>query len=206
MSGWVLLALLFGIGLVGLRLLKVRGAVLKLAAAGLLLGASGYALQGRPDLRGEPRSAAASAELVPLSAARRAFFGEFSGNQHWLLISDSMSRRGDTADAVGILRSAIREHPRDAQLWIGLGNSLVDHARGLNPPAELAFARAAELAPNHPGPNFFLGLAKARSGDREGALRQWHAALVAAPADASWRPLVEDAIAAFSAPNTSGVR
>ena len=50
-------------------------------------------------------------------------------------------------------------------------NALVDHARGLTPPAELAYQRAAELSPSYPAPHFFLGLALARSGDRENALK-----------------------------------
>jgi cytochrome c-type biogenesis protein CcmH/NrfG len=42
----------------------------------------------------------------------------------------------------------------------GLGNALVLHADGMmTPAAELAFQRAAKLAPDHPGPKFFYGLA-----------------------------------------------
>ena len=58
-----------------------------------------------------------------------------------------------------------------------------------------AYARALELAPSHPAPHFFLGLALARSGDREGALAQWQPILATAPANASWRPLIESGIA-----------
>jgi cytochrome c-type biogenesis protein CcmH/NrfG len=49
--------------------------------------------------------------------------------------------------------------------------------------------------PNHPAPRFFYGLALARSGDRAGALALWKGILATAPADASWRPLVEGGIA-----------
>ena len=41
---------------------------------------------------------------------------------------------GDTEEAVGILQNAVNRYPGDEQLWIGLGNALVDHARGLTPP------------------------------------------------------------------------
>ena len=200
MSGWLTLVALLGASLAALRLLRLRGAMLQLAAAALMLGAAGYALQGRPGLAGAPRAAASAPQIIPLSAARHAFFGDFSGTEHWLILSESMARRGDSADAVGILRSAVREHPRDAQLWIGLGNALVDHARVLTPPAELAYARAAELAPGHAAAPFFLGLAMARSGDRAGAVALWRELLADAPADAGWRPLVEDGVAALSRP------
>jgi cytochrome c-type biogenesis protein CcmH len=62
------------------------------------------------------------------------------------------------------LQNAVGKYPGDAQLWIGLGNALVDHAHGLTPPAEFAYKRAAELAPGHPAAPFFYGLALARSG------------------------------------------
>ena len=58
-------------------------------------------------------------------------------------------------------------------MWVGLGNALVDHAGTLTPAGELAYRRAAELAPGHPAPRFFLGLALARSGDRAGAVAMW---------------------------------
>ena len=205
MIGWVILAALIALGLAALWLLGVRGAMFKLAAAALLVGASGYALQGRPGLAGSIHSAAAAKEVIPMTAARQAFFGDFSGSEHWLLMSESMARRGNTADAAGILRSAVREHPRDIELWIGLGNALVDHAGVITPAGEFAFDRAAELAPGHPAPPFFLGVALARSGDRAGAIKLWRQMLADAPADASWRPLVEDAIAALSPPPSGEV-
>jgi cytochrome c-type biogenesis protein CcmH/NrfG len=98
------------------------------------------------------------------------------------------------------LQNAVGKYPGNAQLWIGLGNALVDHAGGLTPASEFAFQRAAELAPGHPAPPFFMGLALARSGDRDGALALWRGVLADAPANAEWRPVVEDAVAALQAP------
>ena len=46
--GWLVLFLLVGASLALLWLLGVRGGLLTASAAALLLGASGYALQGRP--------------------------------------------------------------------------------------------------------------------------------------------------------------
>lgn len=200
MSGWLVLAALAALGLGALRLLGLRGAMLQLAAAALFVGCAGYALQGRPGLAGSPRSSAAAREILPLSGARNVFFGEFTRSGHWLLMSDSMARKGNTADAAGLLRSAVREHPDNVALWVGLGNALVDHSGMLTPAAELAYRRAAELAPGHPAAPFFFGLALARSGDRAGAVAMWRQILSEAPADASWRPLVEDALAALESP------
>lgn len=199
MNGWLILLVLLALGLAAAWLLKLRGAMLQLVAAALLLGAAGYALQGRPGLPGSAAQRATASHVFPLTAARRAFFGEFSGSEHWLIMSESLARGGNTTDAVGLLRSAVREHPGDPALWVGLGNALVDHAGVITPASKLAFQRAGELAPQHPAAPFFEGLALARSGDPDGAIALWRKILADAPADASWRPLVEDAIAALGA-------
>lgn len=200
MSGWIILGLLFVAALVGLRLLGLRGSVLQLSAAALLLGSAGYALQGSPGTPGSPRAARTAEPPIPLTRMRHAFFGQFSGAEPWLRIAEALASRGNTQDAVGAMRSAVREHPGDPALWIGLGNALVDHSKGLTPASEFAFRRAAELAPGHPAPSFFMGLALARSGDREGALKLWQSVLAKAPEDASWRPLVEEAVAVLEPP------
>jgi len=187
--------MLGGITLGVLRLFGLRGAIFQLAGAALLFGAAGYALQGRPGLAGSPRNAAAVRAPLPLTGARRALMGQFNDADRWITIAEGYASRGDTRSAAGVLGSAVRAHPTDAFLWTGFGNALFDHAGSLTPAARLAYARALELAPNHPAPHFFLGLALARSGDRDGALAQWQPILAAAPPGASWSPLVSSGIA-----------
>ena len=191
---WLALAAATTVGL--LWLMKLRGPLLTLAAAAIAFGCAGYAWQGRPDLAGVPRAAGQRAAPLSLAGARVTLMGQFDNADSWLIMSDNFAARGNGMDAVGILRSAVREHPRNLKLWVGLGNALVEHGSGLNPAARLAFANAAALAPLHPAPPFFLGLAEARSGNVAEALRLWRAILANAPADASWRPLVEDAVLA----------
>ena len=200
MTGWLVLTALIAVSLAGLWLARVRGAFLQMSAAALLFGAAGYAVQGHPDLSGAPRIAAQQSAPIPLTNLRHGFFGSFGPTEHWLLLSESYARRGRTAEAAGVLQSAVREHPGDPTLWIGLGNALSDHSGMLTPAAELAFKRAAELAPGHPAPRFFLGLALARSGDPQDAVALWRAILAEAPANAGWRPIVEDAIRAVEQP------
>ena len=196
--GWFVLLLLGVISLGGLWLSGVRGGMLKAVAAALLLGASGYAVQQRASLPGAPAEGNAGREVVPLTEARHAFFGDFSPEESWMRISEALARDGNTEDAVGILRNAVGRYPYDEQLWIGLGNALVDHAHGLTPPAEFAYQRAAEIAPGRPAAPFFYGLALARSGDREAAVEMWRQILAKAQPKASWRPLIEQGVAALS--------
>lgn len=199
MTGWVALALLVALAVAALWVMRVRGAVLQLSVAFLLFGCAGYALQGSPHLPGSPREAgAAAAQALPTAPIRHAFFGQFNGEESWMVIADSFTSQGDTEGAVGVMDQAVHVHPDDYILWVGLGNSLVDHAGVLTPAAEYAYKHAAELAPGYPAPLYFFGLALARSGDRDGAIGAWQHLLASAPADASWRPVVEDSIAALS--------
>ena len=200
MSGWLALLLLIGVTLAAFWLLRVRGAMLQMVGAALLFGAAGYALLGRPGLPSAPRLAEQQQAPIPLTNLRHAFFGRFTPTEHWLLISESLGRRGKTQEAAGILQSAVREHPGDPALWIGLGNAMADHAGTLTPASDLAYRRAIELSPGYPAPRFFYGLALARAGDGYAAITLWRQILAEAPADASWLPLVEDAIAALEGP------
>jgi cytochrome c-type biogenesis protein CcmH len=198
--GWVVLIALIAASLGLLWGLKVRGGLLTASAAALMLGASGYALQGRPDLPGAPAAGEEGRDIFPLTDARHAFFGYFTPAEPWLRMSEALARDGKSEDAIGILQNAVTRYPGDAQLWIALGNALVDHARGLTPPAEFAYQRAAAMAPGHPAAPFFYGLALARSGDRQSAVEIWKRILAKAPKDASWRPLVEQGVATLNAP------
>lgn len=191
--GWLGGGLMAIGGLIALA--GLRGPWPAVAALALALALVGFGLRDWTGRGGQPQPAAKPNESASLVEARGAFLGQFHRTSHWLIISDSYASRGQTQNAATILQSAIRAHPRDYALWLGLGNALTDHAKRLTPAARLAFARSAKLAPSSPAPGYFLGLAKARSGDPEGALADWNKILADAPATASWRPLVEDQIA-----------
>ena len=125
-----------------------------------------------------------------LSTERHSFFGTFTPAERWLIMADSYGRSGDTLEAAQLLQAAVTVHPDDPELWVGLGNALVDHGK-LGPAANFAFYRAIELAPAAPAPRFFLALAMKRSGDRAGARAEWENILAQAPATVSWRPIVQ---------------
>ena len=200
MMGWIALLLLIAASFGALWLLRVRGAMLQLCVAGLMFGAAGYAMLGWPSLPSSFRSAEERQPPIPLTNLRHAFFGRFTPIEHWLVISESLASRGKTQEAAGILQSAVREHPGEPQLWIGLGNALADHAGTLTPASDLAFRRAQELSPDYPAPRFFYGLVLARSGNSKAAAALWQQILDEAPADASWRPVVQDALTALRGP------
>jgi len=175
-------------------LLKLRGSLLTLAAAAIAFGCAGYAVQGIPYLSGTSRAAAARTPPLPLTGARHGLMGQFDSADAWLSMSEALASRGKTQDAANLLRAQVKRHPNDYRLWVGLGNALTDHSRTLSPAARMAFERAIQLAPGYPAPRFFLGLAEARSGNSPEAIRLWQGILADAPAEASWRPMIEDGI------------
>ena len=195
MSGVLILLVVAATTLALLWLRGLRGPLLTMAAAALLFGGAGYALHGRPGLAGSPAHGSDVTRHVPLAKARHVLLGQFTRSERWLILSDSFAARGETEDAVGLVQSGLRAHPDDFALWTGLGNALVDHAGVMTPAAELAYRRAETLAPWSPAPKFFRGLAKLRSGERDAALAEWRTLLAGAPAEAEWRPLVEDGVA-----------
>jgi cytochrome c-type biogenesis protein CcmH len=176
-----------------------RGAIQFLAAA-LLLALAGYSLQGRPQLAGQPKPPPERREVAEseFAATREDMLGRFDRAWYWLNLAEARQRRGDTKAGVDIIRSGLREGPNDADLWVGLGNALVVHADGMmTPAAQLAFGKASQLAPDHPGPRFFYGLALAQGGQFDEAERIWRALLASAPADASYRAPVEERLRAL---------
>ena len=196
--GYVWLGLLALLTLALLWLMKLRGPILTLAAAAIAFACTGYAMQGRPYLAGTPRASADRAPPPPLSGARHALMGQFDAADAWLSMSEALASHGNTEDAANLLRGQVRRHPDDYRLWVGLGNALTDHSRMLTPSARYAYQRAIKLAPGYPAPRFFLGLAEARSGNPEEAIQLWQGILADAPADASWRPMIEDGILLMS--------
>ena len=194
---WALILLLVLL-LVGIlwRFAGFRGAKLQFLCSALLLGLAGYAWQGRPDLQGQPKAKAVTAMREPsaFQQLRGAFLPQFDSAARWLILSDSYMRRGNSGEAVAALRAGLKREPRNMTLWTAMGYALTIHGGGMNQAAELAYRRAAAIAPEHPAPRFFYGLSLAESGSTEEAERVWRSVLAAAPPGASWRPLVAGAI------------
>jgi cytochrome c-type biogenesis protein CcmH len=192
---WVFILLIAGLVFLALvRFLKLPRSGWELVGAALLVGIAGYALQGSPGQPGAPKApvetnATADEALV---AQRQAMGTQFGGGQQWLIIADGLARRGQYGSAAQVLRTAVRKSPRDPDLWVALGNALVGHGDGfISPAAQFAFQRAATLAPQHPGPPFFMGLALAQSGRLVEARAVWAELAARAPAGAPWKADLE---------------
>jgi cytochrome c-type biogenesis protein CcmH/NrfG len=206
--GWFVILIMALLLFVGLwHFAKLEKGPLQFLLAALLLAFAGYAWQGSPSIEGAPRKMEV-AEKQPDSAfmsLRREMFGQFDTADRWLIMAENYRRGGKTQEAAAMIRSALRAHPRNATLWIGYGDALAAHGSNiLSPAAELAFRRAATLAPRHPGPPLFYGIALAQSGDFPRAEREWRRALALAPANASWRPELERQLAMVDKARAAG--
>lgn len=190
MMGWVALA---GIGLAVLAALLALGLPRRLwsfAGAALMLGAAGYALQASPGLPGAPVESGKKAQPDDpmLRDLRSALFGRFTYIDSYFFASDALMRGGDPGKAAKLMLGGVRSSPQDAALWTWLGVTLAEaDGRTMSPAAGLAFRRAVALAPEHPGPRFFYGLAHVRAGQFATARMYWADALKLTPAKAAYR-------------------
>ena len=191
--GWAMM-LVIGVGTAGLLLaFGLRRGMWTMVGAALMLGAVGYALQGSPGLPDDPvRADAQGIEIDPgVTEMRAAMFGRYGDDAMYFTTSDGLQRAGETESAVRLLLGAIRHKGNDAALWTELGTAISAHDGGyVSPAAQLAFRRAAQIAPANPGPPFFAGLAEVRAGDFAAAEPLWTHALALAPPDAGYRPLL----------------
>jgi cytochrome c-type biogenesis protein CcmH/NrfG len=206
--GWVLMAGFAILAAAGLYWFVRRdlGAMQFLAAA-LLLALAGYAWQGHPTMASSPK-APPEHQNVPdndFQALHPDLLGRFDNAWAWTNLADGYQRRGDTQGAAEILQTAVRRHPRDADLWVAYGYALVVHGGNMmSPAAQLAFQRAAAIAPNHPGPRFFYGLALAQGGNYDEAERVWRALLPTIPADSQFRAITQQRLDALAQARANG--
>jgi cytochrome c-type biogenesis protein CcmH/NrfG len=206
--GWLLILGLAAIILIGLwKFGRFDRAALHLLGAALLVALAGYAWQGRPGLSGKPVPPPVRKQLPDSAFAetREDMLGRFDSASAWLTMAESYQRDGDTRGGAEIIQSALKKSPNDPDLWVGLGNALVIHGGGMmTPSAELAFQRASRIAPDHPGPKFFFGLALAQGGKFDEAEQLWRGLLASASADAEWRPMVEERLAMIAQAKAAG--
>ncbi|MEO7814072.1 MAG: cytochrome C biosynthesis protein [Sphingomicrobium sp.] len=185
--GWLWLILIGASALLGLLWAGVSRRLATLIAAGLLFGAAGYAWQQHASMPGHPVTTDVNAiEVDPgLVAFRSAIM---PGSNVELAAADEKLRAGDPTGATQSLLDAIAKRPTDAVLWAGLGSAIAAHDGGQVSPAALsAFRRAMVIAPDAPGPPFFLGLAYVQAGNLDAAKGAWVRTLVLAPRDAPYR-------------------
>ncbi len=113
----------------------------------------------------------------------------------WTVLAPVLARLGRYEDAVGAYRNVITYAGDSAERRADLGEALALVAGGVvTAEAKAEFERAVAQDADEPRANYFLGLAAEQDGRQADAAAIWRILLAKAPADAPWRPLVQDAL------------
>lgn len=199
MMGWIVMVAL---GLATFAALvyfgKIPRGTREAVAAAIVLAAAGYAWQGNPGIAGSPAQQLAdkSRSAEALIQTRSEMDQTFSSARPYLILADAYARDGDYQLAASYIRSGIKRHPQNADLWAGLGLQVMLASEGqMSPPAKFAFDRAKELAPRQPAPDYFVGLAALFEGRIDVAIGLWQGLLDTAPKEAKWKARLESQVA-----------
>ena len=114
----------------------------------------------------------------------------------WNVLAPVLARLGRYDDAVRAYRNSITYNGDSAERRSDLGEALAAVAGGVvTADAKAEFERALALNAEEVKASYFLGLAAEQDGRTNEAVSIWRAMLAKAPSDASWRPLVQAALA-----------
>ena len=203
MTGWVSLGILAILSFGALLAIsRLKGGLWQIAAAAILLGMTGYALQGRPSLPSSPAKFLGGSEdaAVQLVEMRAEMDQSFGGAKRWLVTADSFAKQGDYKLSASYIQAGLKQNPDDPDLWSALGLQLMLASQGqMSPPAQLAFDKAREIRPNYPAPYYFAGLSRLFGGDLDSAILLWEKALTLATPKAKWKPRLESQLKAAKA-------
>lgn len=170
--------------------LKLPRHGLTLFGAALVFGLAGYAWQGSPGQPSAPKSGmspAGAEQGEAMVEGRSALFDRTQPAPNYLVTSDAFARRGQFAEAAGLLQQGLADNPGHVEGWLALGLALVGHADGFVTPAAVqAFGRARAADPAHPGAEYYLGMAYLQSGEIVAARNVWQGLVERSPADAPW--------------------
>lgn len=189
----------------------LRGrAVLATAATLLVLGIGGgvYLMLGSPGLALRTLTGAGMTDLRGLVAELVSRVRSDPRDlTAWTLLGRGYLTLGDPGDAAAAFRRAIPLTPSAdrAAVYTDYGVALTMANSGTVPPeAEAAFQSALKAEPKNEAARFYLGFAYAGRRETEKALTIWQGLLDDAPANAPWRGMLVDRIAALKAQAGSG--
>lgn len=181
---------------------RFSGIAATLAVVVVAVSLSGYLSVGSPELPGEPlaeRQARTDAQDPQMLVAKVEDHLEANPDdgRGWDLLAPvymELDRFNDAASAYGNALRLLGETP---ERLTGYGQALTHAENGMvNAQARSAFERALALDAGFARARFYLAIAYEQEGALEKAAGAWQALLEITPAEAPWRPVVEQHLAA----------
>ena len=188
---------------------RLRRIAAVLALLGLPLAAAGFYLSlGSPQLGDFPLAARVRAPDVaqPLDNLVAQVEAHLEKNptdgRGWSVLAPVLSRLGRYDDAVRAWRNVITLSGDSSERRADLGEAMMAAAGGVvTGEAKAEFERAVAMNADEIKASYFLGLAAEQDGRKDAAASIWKAMLAKAPDDASWRPLVQEALSRVGGPS-----
>ena len=188
---------------------SLSGLALGMVAMVAVAAGALYANMGQPDLASggpAPTPPPTAAAAVPPAQADGEVAQLINGLEQkmqanpndpegWRMLGWSYFQTGRYGDAAKAYARAIALNPDGVGYNSAYGEALVQEAGGqVTPAAAAAFAKAAAQDGADARARYFLGVRKAETGDRKGAVEDWLKLLADSPADAPWLPQLRQMI------------
>lgn len=186
----------------GGSLWRRRVAALVALVAVPMIAAGLYIKWGSPNLPGAPLAARldASPDQRSIESMVAQVEAHLERNpddgRGWDVVAPVYMRMGRYNDAVRARANALRLLGASADREADLGEAMVAAGNSIvTADAKASFERALKIDPNHLKAQYFVGLAAEQDGRPAEAAQIWRAMLTRAPADAPFRPLVQQSLA-----------
>jgi len=189
---------------------SLSGLALGMAAMVAVAAGALYSNMGQPDLAsgaaapdaaappaaGAAPPAPADGEVAQLiTGLEQKMQGNPNDPEGWRMLGWSYFQTGRYGDAAKAYARAIALKPDGVGYQSAYGEVLVQEAGGqVTPAAAAAFEKAAAQDGADARARYFLGVRKADTGDRKGAIEDWLKLLADSPADAPWLPQLRQMI------------
>ena len=174
------------------------------------VGFSFYALLGQPHLALTSLRGATTGDYPALIATLAREMRDRPGDlQGWMLLGRGYMAVGNPPEAMKAFRQAVNlskatNRSVPTALLSSYGEALAQSSNEVTKEAEDIFREVLEQDPGDLMARYYIGVARAGRGDREGALQLWEEVLAEAPPDAEWRGPLLDQVALLRSQLLSG--
>lgn len=162
-----------------------------------------YGLFGAPGLPSQPFAERQNSPQFRMEAMIEKLKAQLEATpdaKGYVMLASSLRQMGRLSDAIEAYRKAIALGATDAGTYSSLGEALAMSAQGgVGPDARAAFKQALSQDPKDPRARFYMGLSEVQIGKAAEGVAIWRDLLNDSPADAPWRPMVEQNIAKVAA-------